>query len=116
MTPEQILQNKLHAMRPRFLALLAERSDRLEALSEEIDAGAGAIEPFLEFRSDSHKIAGAAAYFGFNELGLLASQSEQAITAYLAESRQASLFAAVTASIDDLLGEMTAIIVGAANE
>lgn len=110
MTLEQMLQSRIQQIRPRFLAALSERLDRLEVLRDSFDDTPPEAETLEEIRFGAHKTAGTAAPLGFKELGELASQCEQMIDAYLAGNATSPKLDRVTATIDDMLGEMALVV------
>ena len=111
MTPEQFLQEKIDAMRSRFLIALTERLDGMEALREGLETAPDTIRILQEVRSSAHKTVGTASSFGFGSLGMIASQTEQVIDGYLTGSGGNLTLEHVAGAIDALLEEMTTAVI-----
>ena len=112
MTPDQILQRKLNELRPRFLAVLADRLDRLKRRREEIEGAPDPTNALRQILADAHQTAGTAASFGFKALGTVCSRSEEAIGSHLSGKSPRPSLEDITATIDDLMSEMTFAISG----
>ena len=71
-------QRHVERMRPRFVAMLSKRLDRIEANIGRLDEADRDVA-LEEIRFDIHKTAGAAAAFGFRELGKEAARTSRII-------------------------------------
>ena len=76
-------RKRVDALRPKFVAALTGRLERIDANIPRLD-GAGADEALEEIRFDIHKTAGAAAAFGLRDLGSHAAETCLTLTGYQA--------------------------------
>ncbi len=79
MTTTEVFQEKLAALRPRFIAAMRERLAELNAARSTLETAANPIEALDAIRFMAHKTAGVAANFGYQDLGAIASETEAAL-------------------------------------
>lgn len=97
---QQRIEEKLRAMRPKFIAQVTDRLARLEDLREVYLALPEDDEVREELVYGAHKLAGVAGMFGAPELGVLARAAEIALGSDAPDALD---------RLDDLLGEMALI-------
>ncbi|GHE00070.1 hypothetical protein U879_10030 [Defluviimonas sp. 20V17] len=97
---QQRIEEKLRAMRPKFVAQVTDRLARLEDLREVYCALPEDDEVREELVYGAHKLAGVAGMFGAPELGDLARAAEIALAGKAPDALD---------RLDDLLGEMALI-------
>ncbi|PCH97874.1 MAG: hypothetical protein COB84_03225 [Rhodobacteraceae bacterium] len=84
--PADILQDHLKVVRARFISLLDDRLDELEALRQAIDLGESREKALEQIQFILHKIGGTAGTLGFAETGQMARDAENAIINNLASA------------------------------
>lgn len=106
---QRAMEEKLLAMRPRFLAQISQRLDQMEELRD-IFAEAPGPGPEAEgLCQAAHKLAGVAGMFGAEELGELARFAEDALMMLAQGDSRVSPEEALML-VDDVLGEMALIL------
>jgi HPt (histidine-containing phosphotransfer) domain-containing protein len=71
-----LVAQKISEIRPRFLAALSQRLDRLEEIRDQLETVDDVWPLMVEIRSEAHTTVGLAATLGFHDLGLLAQEVE----------------------------------------
>lgn len=107
---QAFVEKQLAMVRPRFLATLSERLDRMEGLRDILDEDRRRREPLLLIRADAHKTVGVAATLGYPELGRIAREAEAALDRFLADDAERECDDDLLSAIDSLLGEMALIV------
>lgn len=106
------IRHKLDELRPRFLAMVAERLDRFEYLRSQLH-GAEDISALLdEIRSGAHRMAGLAAPLGFASLGSHALSADMMLGRIRMEAGAPQPTAEILDAVDLLLEEMARLIHG----
>lgn len=108
---QAVLQAKLQAMRPRFVAAVTERLGMLEALRDRLDVEPEDGDAIAALTHGAHKLAGVAGMFGAEDLGDCARDAETALEALMAADEvDEEQYSDALDLVDDLLGEMALIV------
>ena len=111
---QEALDAKLRSMRPRFVATVAERLDRLEELRDRFETAPGDGAALADLTQGAHKLAGVAGMFGAADLGDCARAAEEALSRLAkgaaARAAERAERAEALDLVDDLLGEMALIV------
>ncbi len=98
-----LLQDRLRAVRIRFIEILDERRSDLEHLRAQIELQADSTNALRETQFIAHKISGTASTLGFPEFGQLASNTEETIIKHLSGADRIPTIDETKQVIDDLL-------------
>lgn len=105
-----VLQDRLRAVRIRFIEVLDERRSELEYLRFQLDQPEERDNTLKETQFIAHKIAGTASTLGYPELGQQAMDTENTIIQHLTKETFSPTFNDTKQVIDGLL--MTASRIG----
>lgn len=105
---------QLELVRPRFLAALAERLERMEELLELLCEDRRRREPAELLRAEAHRTVGVAATLGYRDLGRLAQEAEARLDAHVAAKPGTPCDDATITAVEELLGEMALVVEAAA--
>ena len=98
------LQAGLGRIRLRFLSVLDERLDTMEAHYDALAKHEQRDDALAVIQTEAHKIAGTARTVGYEELGSLALDLDQSISAYArSTTRDDALISSLVAKIDVLI-------------
>lgn len=110
MQQAQSIAQKIDELRPRFLALVAQRLDRFEEIRDQLEEAADPTALLEEVRFGAHRMVGLAATLGFSDLGALSQTAELAILAWTNGPSRAWPDAELLTSLDVMIGEMALLL------
>lgn len=98
-----LLQDRLRAVRIKFIEILDERRSDLEHLRAQIELQDDCTNALRETQFIAHKIAGTASILGFPEFGQIASDTEETIIQHLSGTDYSPTIDETKQVIDQLL-------------
>ncbi|OIQ73237.1 hypothetical protein GALL_451280 [mine drainage metagenome] len=103
------MQRTISAMRPRFIAALAERLVTIRSARAEIAESGPLQRSLLNIQSVAHKTTGVAATLGFEALGKLTARVDVGIEAFLKTPNDTTLHDTLNAAMDQMIAAMMEI-------